>query len=246
MYTCGADQRDAKCTDELARTATKRTLMHGGFVLALVWIDGAAATLLYALGHAGTQTVSYDTAYDCLFCHGLILLPLLAWGELGWGVAFAAVAVVCGLLFRKRRDLRAFFVVAALVSLSMIGALRTSEASMRWIEWRSMAQVAQRAETLRNAIHAYHRAHEEYPQDLSVLVPRFIQAIPNTGLGISPRFLYELGAPEFAGIPYVLAVAVSQGGLDDDLFVYAPFDAVVRLSRQIEGVRVGDWVCFRS
>lgn len=59
-----------------------------------------------------------------------------------------------------------------------------------WTSRAEVDRVIERAKPLVAAIHSYERATGEPPVSLDALVPRYLAAVPSTGLNASPDFDY--------------------------------------------------------
>lgn len=81
-------------------------------------------------------------------------------------------------------------------------------------------RLAERSEGLVDAIRRYEADHGSAPNDLSRLVPDYLDRMPRTGLGAYPD--YNIWLRETDGNSWVLMVPTSRGPLNFDCFVYYP------------------------
>lgn len=84
--------------------------------------------------------------------------------------------------------------------------------------------LAERSAPLIQAIHSYHSLNKYPPPNLAALVPDFLPAIPNTGIGASPNYTYHVGknAANYYGNPWVIVVYAPKDDKKFEEFLYFP------------------------
>ncbi len=112
---------------------------------------------------------------------------------------------------RRRGGLGCLFALPVVV---MIGAIwlenKVRVAGEEWeVKKVELLVAARRAQPILDALDAYRADHDEWPKELTDLVPEHIESIPDPGLSFEGEWLYERGpAPtEDPGV-YDLFVAV--------------------------------------
>lgn len=92
------------------------------------------------------------------------------------------------------------------------------------VRMNAFNSLAERSETLIQAIYAYQSAHGSLPGDLANLVPEFLPSVPGTGMAAYPDYDYLVGekAASYDGNPWVLVVFAPSGGINFDTFMYFP------------------------
>ena len=127
---------------------------------------------------------------------------LFGMGKIGWS-ALAAGAVFCGIVF-----------VITLIAFGIGETMR--DAGFKAITARGRPLVA--------AIKQHQAKQGTPPGSLDELVPDFIPAIPDTGVGAYPKYEY-LRQPDpvkYGGNPWVLFVNVSTDDQMQDLLIFYP------------------------
>ncbi|MGE0657511.1 MAG: hypothetical protein AB7P09_17980 [Pyrinomonadaceae bacterium] len=99
-------------------------------------------------------------------------------------------------------------------SITLAGAVRRS----------GFVQLAHRSRPLVSAIKEFESRYGEPPPTLESLVPEFLPAVPNTGMGAYPAYRYSLlkDGVAYEGNPWVLRVDTPTGALNWDAFLYLP------------------------
>lgn len=154
-------------------------------------------------------------------------ISTMAIGVLGLTIIATFVGLVVGLvrlIFRlKQADatqvgaLAAFCgtgIVIMMIALGIAGNFRN----------KALQSIRTRAGPLIVAIEQFQVKNRALPDGLDELVPDYLPAIPDTGVGASPQFTY-LPKPDpgkYDGNPWVLFVNVSTGDLMQDLMIYYP------------------------
>ena len=152
----------------------------------------------------GDELVLFSTIY--------LVIPLL--------LALASILFSLPFLFFKttRR-------VAVIVLLSGITYLIGAKVCFRigsHIRMQAFQRLAERSDSLIQAVESYNSTHGHYPESLINLVPECIPAIPNTGMGAYPNYEYRSGTNTWHENPYVLYVNTPRGGINWDMFLYFP------------------------
>ena len=92
------------------------------------------------------------------------------------------------------------------------------------------------------AIEAYHRDHGSYPERLEVLVPKYLNQLPSTGMGNYTDYHYHVGSEAKEGNPWIIQVPAGYG-MGFDQFYYFP------LQNYPDGLpyeRMGKWAYFHE
>ncbi|HUT13656.1 MAG TPA: hypothetical protein VMY42_24425 [Thermoguttaceae bacterium] len=105
-------------------------------------------------------------------------------------------------------------------------------------------QLAARSSPLVAAIDQFVVDQGRPPNDLTELVPKYLPAVPSTGMGGYPEYEYLVGsrAEEYAGNPWALLVRAWGPGINFDEFMYFPkqnYREYLYGGGPIE--RIGDW-----
>lgn len=82
--------------------------------------------------------------------------------------------------------------------------------------------VAQRAAPLVAALEQYKLVESTYPPSLDMLVPQYLVAVPDTNLAAYPKYEYEFSSEIKNPRGYSLHVRCPVGGMNWDVFYYAP------------------------
>ncbi|HEY9172605.1 MAG TPA: hypothetical protein VI136_10010 [Verrucomicrobiae bacterium] len=127
-------------------------------------------------------------------------------------VALLALLVSLPLLFFKKTRIAAVLICLWAVDY-LLGFSLSPGISWR-IQRNAYAAVAQRSRPLIQAINAFTKECDHPPETLEQLVPRFIEAVPGTGMGACPSFEYVTGGarPTLRGERLDLARQTTAGG----------------------------------
>ena len=89
---------------------------------------------------------------------------------------------------------------------------------------RTDVNLAQRSRPLVKAILSFETKYGKPPEQLEQLVPDFLSAVPNTGIGAYPTYEYTTIADKavYEGNPWILKVQTPSGGINWDMFMYFP------------------------
>jgi hypothetical protein len=190
-----------------------------------LWLDPLAWWLAFspvpAVSYLGMLLASLELLYAFVFLAAL--------------VAF----VVCPirLLFRKYRPGALSWLLCAVVFVPAFGVglgLRAGICSS------NVDRVIERGQPLADAITAYHAEHGHPPVTLDELVPKYIDRIPETGIGSLPNFSYWVVNPEeWHGNKWVLMFTPPNLPLGFRRYCYLP-----RRNYTEAGYgSLGDWGC---
>ncbi len=137
-------------------------------------------------------------------------------------LAALGACVVCpvGLFFRKyRAGALSWLLCAVTFTAAFVGGL----------SWRvhiratNLVRVIERGQPLVDAISAYQTEHGRPPATLDELVPRYIDRLPETGIGMWPEFGYWVGRPgQNHGNEWVLVVTPPNVPMGFDSMYYYP------------------------
>jgi hypothetical protein len=104
-----------------------------------------------------------------------------------------------------------------------------------------IARAADAASPLTDAIHSFEGDQGRPPALLSDLVPRYLRAIPSTGMGGYSEWQYVPDAASYEGNSWVLLVHTGGPGLNWDQLMYFPNRRYPATGHGGELERVGDW-----
>ena len=163
----------------------------------------------------------------CLFVASMISMLLF--------LVAVPVALVFSLSTKWRRT--ALSVLICCVLFVITGRAGGSVAHR--IRMNALRAAAERSAPLIEAIKAYTADHLQPPDELGVLVPRYIEQIPETGMAASPRYGYLVARPGRSGdSPWRLYVPVPGAMRGFDEFFYLPDQDYGRLGTHTP---LGDW-----
>jgi hypothetical protein len=189
----------------------------------------ACTALLLVSQAAGIWLATRRTGTGMLYDWSITLFLLSFFGTL-----FLIPVALIGLPFRATR----------LVALATLSALAVHVASSMLIgprlhEWwvQRLTPVVQRAGPLLGAIQQFEQEHGAPPTKLEALIPRYLPAVPGTGLAGYPAYEYEVDSDG----RWTLSVDVSHGVLDWTHLVYNPLQTYPPRAR-----RLGEWAYVAS
>ena len=167
----------------------------------------------------------------------------------GVALAFAAGSIAVGAAiqaYREREALAPMFYYALLFCvIYLLGYLCYPGLGFAWpLRRAGLEKSAVRARPLVAAIGKFQREKKRAPHNLQELVPRYLPAIPSTGMAVYPKFEYSTREQKGARAKfqsYQLQVVTSAGLLKLDTFYYWPEgDYPARMSgERVE--RIGTW-----
>lgn len=163
--------------------ATKRVIRHGlgaialGALLAVAITSLTALVTYYPVGAYLLKLPGYGFILALLGLYGMAAIMAPA------GIALAAI----------RRSWRPLATTGAAIIGLMVGQIPAF-----WLydvmTWHGYELVSERSAHLISAIEAYDRVNGKPPETLSQLIPTYLQAIPSTGMPLSPGYEYSAAA----------------------------------------------------
>ncbi len=170
------------------------------------------ATWLAAAAHGTNALAEIST-----IAIGLLGITILS-GVLG------AIFRVLGLIFRLGKATWSQVGVLAMFCGICTVVLMIATGIGRNIENKAIRTIIVRGGPVITAIEQFQAKNGALPAGLDELVPDFIPAIPDTGVGAYPRYEYvrNPNPAKYDSNPWVLFVNVSAGNLMQDLLIYYP------------------------
>jgi len=113
----------------------------------------------------------------------------------------------------------------------------------RKVRMKAFDDLALRSVPLVDGIHRYGRDEGHPPARLSALLPKYLPAVPDTGMMACPEFKYETGARagRYGRNPWILRIPVSSGGINFDEFLYFPLQNYPERGHGGSFGRIRDW-----
>lgn len=164
-------------------------------------------------------------------------IPGFADAALGLGSLLAFISGCVLACIRKTRFAGIFVLLCAAGYLGGCNSRRIVFGNPRKETW---TQFGERMMPLVAAIETYHRDHGSYPERLEVLVPKYIDQLPSTGMGNYTNYHYYVGSQAKEGNPWIIEVPAGYG-MGFDQFYYFP------LQNYPDGwpyERMGKWAYF--
>ncbi len=162
---------------------------------------------------------------------GLVLFAL------GAAMMILASPVILLVRTQRRWTLKAL-VISILFLASFVGGMDLGQ-----IVWRGrvMREVA-RGQPLVQSIHAFTTDNGKPPGSLQQLVPKYIPAVPRTGIGAFSEYRYVIGEPDkYDGNPWVLIISPPCPPLGFDKLMYFPQQNYPTHGYGGSVERVGSW-----
>jgi hypothetical protein len=129
--------------------------------------------------------------------------------------------LILGLLIPQTR--RLFSVVLVGFATFVLTLLLTSRSFYAPIYFGGLERAAGRADPLISAIRDYERQQGVPPASLGELVPKYLPALPDTGVAATPHFEYAIAKAETGMRTWYLAIDLTPlGFMNLDTFVYDP------------------------
>ena len=183
---------------------------------------------------ADYYAVSPKGSMEILTLRDFVVLPLCA------AVPGILIALAYLLFKRTRQTGLKWLFICLVFSVVVVASMRIGV----HIRMNAFASLAERSAPLIAAIKAYEQKHGQPPASLDVLVPEYLPAIPNTGMGAYPEYRYMVVADgdQQDGNPWVIIVHTPTGIIDFDEFFYYPLQNYPSQRWGGNGVeRVRDW-----
>jgi hypothetical protein len=201
----------------------------------VVLVTALAATALNSWFIVAHYYAVSATGSDILLWYTLLLvLPLI----------FALLAVVTSPLWflfpAKRKEAIDTFAPAA-VYLA-IGILCISIGSK--VRTRGFERLAERSRPLISAVRRFEVQNKRPPASLDELFPKYLAAIPNTGMAAYPNYEYVTGdkaLENYDGNPWAVWVDTPSGGINWDIFLYYPKQNYPQRGHGGSLERIKDW-----
>jgi len=163
----------------------------------------------------------------------ILILPLL--------ISFLLILLgFIGFVLGRRKNFLTLFLVSTLYFFSFVICVKIGGS----IRMKGFSKLAERSETLVNAIKYYDEKYGKPPEKLSNLVPEFIPEVPTTGIGAYPKYEYYAGETArdyYDNNPWALVVFTPPGGIGFDQFMYLPMQNYPEKGYGGVLKRVGDW-----
>jgi len=176
------DARTPRSPDPTRRAWTRAAILAGLGMIVLP-LAGAAAELLPVMPPI----------------RGLVVAQREAWFFMEYALmayAVTAIAIAARMITQRRWRLPGAIVLFSfwlgLVAVAWVGASATYPLRVKYL-----MRVPQRAAPMIRAIETYKTHNGRYPDRLHSLVPKYLQAIPETGMGGYPRYGYSTNKDGF-------------------------------------------------
>lgn len=207
------------------------------FRIALIFCGGIAFSLLFSVGvyYAHLDSVAAPTGSG----NGGSALSLVTLSMLLFPCAVYAASLYLYKAIKQQRRARHLVCacIAVVFGIGFVVAMRVGQKE----RLAAFPAIAERSRPLVDAIERYLRDNGVPPPSLEALVPRYLSAVPDTGMRAYPRYEYEIDPEYWHGNPWVLYIKTPNIGLNFDRFIYLPlqnYDAFANI-RAFE--RMGDW-----
>lgn len=142
--------------------------------------------------------------------------PLTLFQAFFVGALFIAFFAPFGCFVKKhRQDSLQLFAVAIVFLTTAIPVLRNTLG----LRSEAFQALAERSKPLVEAIRAYESEKKKPPASLRLLIPKYFDSIPSTGIKAYPSYIYKVGA-EY-GNAWSLSVP-APSGINFDQFIYLP------------------------
>ena len=212
-------------------TCRKRLLLAAGIVcfVSLILNSLDIWANMYALSPEGNAKI-----LNSMF---IMLVPMLI-------ALFLILIGLLGLLIKSIRHDMVWLIVFSFTYLLVgIVTLRISHSIIHSIRNTAFHELAQRSQSLVEAIQSYEQTHGNPPDSLQQLVPEFLSEIPKTGMGGSPDYHYLSGkdATRLGGNPWAIFVKTPRGPLDCDSFIYLPLQNYPESGYKDYIEKIDDW-----
>ncbi len=166
----------------------------------------------------------------------MVLLPFLALPLIGLPVVCAASLLL--LPFRKfRPTVRTLVICGTLYFFIGVILLRLGEP----IRNHAFDNLALRSKPLVAAITQFTQDTGSPPTALQDLIPRYLPAIPATGMPAYPNYDYSTESDRWEGNPWAVYVHTPVGLINWDMFIYLPLQNYPRAGFGGGLQLIGDW-----
>ena len=163
----------------------KKIIILGSF--AAVWIGLQVSSVVLMLNcDVGTDDAA-NYLYDCLRDIERLRVALTSIIQFLLELSVAVFLIYC--IFEKHRQSA---IAKVVVCLSLVTTIIVGSIICDLVIQQRLAQASDRATPVISAIWAYSKKEGHPPETLQKLVPDYIAAIPQTGLGMGDVFLYGL------------------------------------------------------
>ena len=139
-----------------------------------------------------------------------------------WTGAWFGIPLSLYRLYAMRRSsvrvaLKALLLCSAVAAGDVGGCVRGQRDRMRYT-----ARAVAAAQPLTQALHSFERDAGRPARMLSELVPRYIAAVPGTGMGGYTNWRYLVGSDAYEGNSWVLCIRMTGPGISFDQVLYFP------------------------
>jgi hypothetical protein len=202
-----------------------------------------SVVLVTALAATALNSVGIVAHYYAVSANGS---DILLWYTIPLGLAFvtALVALVISLpffLFRSKRKeaIDVFAVAAVYLAISILCVSIGSK-----VRIRGFGRLVDRSRPLISAVRRFEAENKRPPASLAELVPKYLAAIPGTGMAAYPKYEYVTGdkaLENYDGNPWAVWVDTPSGGINWDIFLYYPKQNYPQRGHGGSLERVKDW-----
>ena len=141
-------------------------------------------------------------------------------------VLLALIALPFLAVFSAVRSTRRYSCPVLVACIVLIAASWGGNHLGNRLRMKAFAGLAERSRPLVEAIEAYAADRGEPPDKLEDLVPKYLPAVPGTGMRVYPKYEYiKKDDPEkwyYRDNPWVITVQTPSGGINWDEFLYFP------------------------
>lgn len=166
-------------------------------------------------------------------------IPGFTDAALGLGSFLVFIAGIVLACIRETRFVGLCLVLCAVGYLGGCSSRRIVFGNPRKEAWTAFGE---RMMPLVTAIETYHHDNGSYPERLEVLVPKYLDQLPSTGMGNYTNYHYYVGSMTKAGNPWIIEVPAGYG-MGFDQFYYFPLQ---NYPRGWPYERMGKWAYFHE
>jgi hypothetical protein len=203
----------------------------------VIWLIFCLSALgpLFALPAFEAAAVSRYGS-DAWLWVGMLFVPV---------VLLALVAIPFLAVLSAVRSTRRYSCPVLVASILLIAASWAGNHLGNGLRMNAFARLGERSRPLVEAIEAYAADRGEPPDKLQELVPKYLPAVPGTGMRACPEYEYrKKDDPEkwgYGSNPWVLTVQTPSGGINWDEFMYFPLRDYPEHGYGGSLERLGDW-----